>query len=39
MFRLKNAIEKIFPSVIEQYNLECNKILDKRYVNIKYFKF
>ncbi|KAL5239599.1 hypothetical protein ACI65C_007009 [Semiaphis heraclei] len=31
--RLKNAIEKIFPSVIEQYNLECNKILDKRTVN------
>jgi len=39
MFRLKNAIKKIFPSVIEQYNLECSKILDQRYVNIKYFKF
>ncbi|XP_015373600.1 PREDICTED: ubinuclein-2 isoform X2 [Diuraphis noxia] len=31
--RLKNAIEKIFPSVIEQYDLECNKILDQRTVN------
>ncbi|XP_001949183.2 yemanuclein [Acyrthosiphon pisum] len=31
--RLKNAIKKILPSVIEQYNLECNKVLDQRNVN------
>jgi len=37
MFRLKNAIKKILPSVIEQYNLECNKILDQRYV--KFFQY
>lgn len=34
MFRLKDAIEKILPSVIEQYNLDCNKILDQRYVKL-----
>jgi len=37
MFRLKDAIEKILPSVIEQYNLDCDKILDQRYV--KFFQW
>jgi len=32
LFRLKNAIHIIIPLVIEQYNLECSKVLDKRYV-------
>ncbi|XP_027845855.1 yemanuclein [Aphis gossypii] len=31
--RLKDAIEKILPSVFEQYTLDCNKILDQRTVN------
>ncbi|KAF0760035.1 yemanuclein [Aphis craccivora] len=31
--RLKDAIKKILPSVVEQYNLDCNKILDQRTVN------
>ncbi|XP_026808501.1 yemanuclein [Rhopalosiphum maidis] len=31
--RLKDAIEKILPSVIEQHNLDCDKVLDQRTVN------
>uniref|UniRef100_A0A2H8TKA6 Ubinuclein-2 n=1 Tax=Melanaphis sacchari TaxID=742174 RepID=A0A2H8TKA6_9HEMI len=31
--RLKDAIKKIIPSVIEQYDLDCNKILGQRTVN------
>ncbi|VVC35814.1 Hypothetical protein CINCED_3A018374 [Cinara cedri] len=31
--RLRNAIKKIIPSVIQQYDLECSRILDQRTMN------